>query len=156
MEDTGSTDYFGHIVSDAKACIVSFPGKYQSGWEALIDENASHKHSVGCVFLCTPESGLGKHAQDPDAAEGVCYCPKIYGNKDYNKLGYLKLLRKGTTKDEEKQQRLNAECTKAVVIRENAREEDLHLAKQKAEEAWIENGKRASWGCACLRSGRRM
>ena len=110
VEDTGSTDYFGHIVSDAKACIVSFPGKYQSGWEALIDENASHKHSVGCVFLCTPESGLGKHAQDPDAAEGVCYCPKIYGNKDYNKLGYLKLLRKGSTQDEEKQQRLNAEC----------------------------------------------
>ena len=68
-----------------------------------------HNQSVACVFLCTPKSGLGEHAQDPEAAEGVCYCPKIYGDREENtrhkQLGYLRLLRKETSKADEEEEK---------------------------------------------------
>ena len=61
-------------------CIVSFPGKYATGWDALTSEKTHGQRSVACVFLQTPEEGLGKHCPDPDADElGKCYCSKLYG-----------------------------------------------------------------------------
>eukprot|EP00434_Breviolum_minutum_P027950 symbB.v1.2.024729.t1/scaffold2363.1/size81248/2 len=148
VEDTGNIDFPGRIVDGAEECFLSFPGKYASGWDALIDEKAEHKQSIACVFLCTPESGLGQHAQDPTKAEGVCYCREIYGDRDHKQLGYLKLLRKGTDKVQEEEERQKAQCTNTVVIREDASEEELKKAEQEAKEAWEKNGKRASWGCA--------
>ena len=127
---------------------LSFPGKYASGWDALIDEKAKHAQSIACVFLCTPESGLGQHSQDPAETKGVCYCRKIYGDRDHKQLGYLKLLRKGTDKVQEEEEKQKAQYTKTVVIREDASEEELKKAEQEAKEAWENNGKRASWGCA--------
>ena len=148
VEDTGNIDFPGRIVDEAKECFVSFPGKYASGWDALIDEKAKHAQSIACVFLCTPESGLGQHSQDPAEAKGVCYCRKIYGDRDHKQLGYLKLLRKGTDEVQEKNAKEKARSTKTVVIREDASEEALFFAEQEAKEAWEKNGKRASWGCA--------
>ena len=110
-----------------------------------------HNQSVACVFLCTPKSGLGKHAQDPEAADGVCYCPKIYGDREENtrhkQLGYLRLLRKETSKAVEEEEKSKSEHTKAVVIREDASKEELQKAEEDAKEACKENGNRASWGC---------
>ena len=148
VEDTGNIDFPGRIVDEAKECFVSFPGKYASGWDALIDEKAEHKQSIACVFLCTPESGLGQHAQDPTKAEGVCYCRAIYGDRDHKQLGYLKLLRKGTDKVQEEEERQKAQYTKTVVIREDASKEELKKAEQEAKEACIKNDNKASWGCA--------
>ena len=148
VEDTGNIDFRGRIVDEAKECFVSFPGKYASGWDALIDEKAKHEQSIACVFLCTPQNGLGQHSQDPDSAEGVCYCRKIYGIRDHKQLGYLKLLRKGTDKVQEEEERQKAQYTGAVVIREDASEEELKKAEQEAKEACIKNDNRASWGCA--------
>ena len=151
MEDTSNIVFPGRILSRAQECIVSFPGKYTSGWDALIDENATHNQSVACVFLCTSKSGLGEHAQDPEAAEGVCYCPKIYGDREENtrhkQLGYLRLLRKETSKADEEEEKIKSEYTKAVVIREDASKEDLRKADEDAREACKNNGNRASWGC---------
>eukprot|EP00434_Breviolum_minutum_P030347 symbB.v1.2.026844.t1/scaffold2588.1/size75582/7 len=148
VEDTGNIDFPGRIVDEAKECFVSFPGKYASGWDALIDKKAKHKQSIACVFLCTPESGLGQHSQDPEEAEGVCYCRKIYGDRDRKQLGYLKLLPKGADKVQEEEEKQKAQYTKAVVIREDASEEELKKAEQEAKEACKNNGNRASWGCA--------
>ena len=148
MEDTGNINFRGRIVDKAKECFVSFPGKYASGWDALIDEKAKHEQSIACVFLCTPESGLGKHLKDPDSAEGACYCRAIYGDRDHKQLGYLKLLRKGTDKVQEEEERQKAQYTKTVVIREDASEEELKKAEQEAKEACIKNDNKASWGCA--------
>ena len=151
IEDTSNIDFPGRILSGAQECIVSFPGKYTSGWDAVIHENAVHNQSVACVFLCTPESGLGEHAQDPEAAEGVCYCPKIYGDREENtrhkQLGYLRLLRKETSEADEAKERSKSAYTKAVVIREDASKEDLQKADEDAREACENNGNRASWGC---------
>ena len=152
MEDTGNINFRGRILDKAKECFVSFPGKYASGWDALIDEKAKHEQSIACVFLCTPESGLGQHSEDPDSAEGACYCRAIYGDRDerfrHKQLGYLKLLRKGTDKVQEEEETWKAQYTGAVVIREDASEEELKKAEQKAKEACKKNGNRASWGCA--------
>ena len=148
VADTGNIDFPGRIVEEAKECFLSFPGKYASGWDALIDEKAKHEQSVACVFLCTPESGLGQHSQDPAEAKGVCYCRKIYGDRDHKQLGYLKLLRKGTDEVQEEEEKRKAQSTKTVVIREDASEEELKKAEQEAKEAWEKNRKRASWGCA--------
>ena len=69
--------------AEAPACYVSFPGKYAAGWDALIKEQ--HDLSVACVFLCTPEDGLGQHSSSPD---GRCYCHQIYGEREYKTFGY--------------------------------------------------------------------
>ena len=149
VEDTGNINFRGRIVDKAKECFVSFPGKYASGWDALIDdEKASHEQSIACVFLCTPMDGLGQHSQDPEEARGVCYCHKIYGDRDHKQLGYLKLLRKGSPHFEEEQEKKKTQYTNTVVIREDASEKELKKAEQEAKEAWEKNGKRASWGCA--------
>ena len=147
VEDTDNIAFPGRIEDEAKACIVSFPGKYASGWDALIDEKASHNLSVACVFACTPESGLGQHSQDPEEDEGVCYCRRIYGDRDHRRLGYLRLLRFGTDKEVEADEKRKSKCTKAVVIREDASREELQKADEEAREACKNNGNRASWGC---------
>ena len=150
VEDTGSIEYYeGYINPIAEQCIVSFPGKYQSGWEALINENASHGQSVACVFLCTPGSGLGEHEPDPEDDQGRCYCSAIYGgNRDYQTLGYLKKLPKDTDEATEVEEKRKAECTGTVVIREDADIKEIHEAEEKAKKACKDNGNRASWGCA--------
>ena len=152
MEDTGNISFRGRILDKAKECFVSFPGKYASGWDALIDEKAKHKQSIACVFLCTPESGFGQHAQDPTKAEGVCYCREIYGDRDerfrHEQLGYLKVLPKGTDEVQEKKAREKAHCTNTVVIREDASDEEVKKAVQEAKEACKNNDNKASWGCA--------
>ena len=58
-QDTSDIKYEGKIRSGASACWISFPGKFAAGWDALVAE--LHGDSVACVFLSTPESGLGKH-----------------------------------------------------------------------------------------------
>ena len=151
IEDTSNIVFHGRILSCAQECIVSFPGKYASGWDAVIHENAVHNQSVACVFLCTPESGLGEHAQDPEEREGVCYCPKIYGKREKNtrhkQLGYLTVLPKGTSKEDDAKEKSKSEYTKTVVIREDAEKEDLQKAHEDAKKACENNGNRASWGC---------
>ena len=73
---------------------------------------------------------------------------KYYGGRDHKQLGYLKLLRKGTDKVQEEEEKQKAQYTKTVVIREDASEEELKKAEQEAKEACEKNRKRASWGCA--------
>eukprot|EP00438_Fugacium_kawagutii_P007058 Skav220587 [mRNA] locus=scaffold145:324008:326860:- [translate_table: standard] len=111
VENTADISYYGSIRTGARKCWASFPGKYSTGWDALIQQLGGD--SVGCVFLCTPEDGLGRHQQDPEVPDG------------------------GQSK-----------AHKAVVIREDAGEDEMRDAKKRARKAWEKSGKTASWGCA--------
>ena len=79
LDNTADISYHGSIKTGARRCYASFPGKYTTGWDALIQQLAGD--SVGCVFLCTPKDGLGKHEEDPEGS-GECYCARIYGQRE--------------------------------------------------------------------------
>ena len=121
---------------------MSFPGKYAAGWDALIKER--HGQSVACVFLCTPADGLGKHKEE---FGGQCYCPTIYGQRDFKTFGYLKELPASCSEAEEKIEVEKAKATKTVVVRSDASDKDKQEAEEKARQAWEDSGRVASWGC---------
>lgn len=144
IEDTGDISYHGSIKPEADACYASFPGKYAAGWDALLKE--SHGQSVACVFLCTPVDGLGKHHEDPEAEPNAsvrCYCPKIYGERDWWTFGYLQVVPASS----KAWAREKALATGAVVLSEEASPEERRAAKAEAHKAWEESGRTASWGC---------
>ena len=130
----------GNIKPDAKVCRVSFPGKFQAGWESLIHDH--NEDSVACVFLTDPESGLGQHHfPDPNNPE-KCLCSELYGERDYETFGYL--IAKDPSTDEEKKQLVQtARAMKAHLVFGAPTEED----RTKAKELWNLNEKRAAWGC---------
>ena len=148
MEDTSDVSFHGRIRSDATECVVSFPGKFASGWDALIEER--YEQSVACVFLCRPEDGLGQHSTNPEAPPGAsvtCYCPTIYGERNFREFGYLDWLPNGCSSEKEKRAREKAKFTNAIVLRANADEKERLEAERQAEEAWEKSGRTASWGC---------
>ena len=145
LERTADIAYHGHIKKEEGLdCYVSFPGKYAAGWDALIKEH--HGQSVACVFLCTPADGLGKHYYK-EGFGGQCYCPTIYGQRDFRTFGYLKELPASCSDAEEKIEVKNAKATKTIVIRADATEEAKQEAEEKAQQAWKDSGRVASWGC---------
>ena len=137
--------FHGEIKEGARDCYASFPGKFLSGWDALINPNADHKQSVACVFLCDSKDGLGKHAVNPEDESGGCYCRTIYGERDFEQFGYLHILPKGCREDQEKRARQNAESTGAIVVHHDG---DMEKARQNARNVWESRKKTASWGCA--------
>ena len=148
LEDTSDVSYHGRIRPDATECVVSFPGKFASGWDALIEER--YEQSVACVFLCRPEDGLGQHSTNPDAPPGAsvtCYCPTIYGERNFKEFGYLYWLPNGCSSHREKRAREKAKFTNTIVVRANADETERLEAERQAEEAWEKSGRTASWGC---------
>jgi hypothetical protein len=146
IEETEDKTFRGDIKDGAKHCFVSFPGKFASAWDALIHEEAVHSESIACVFLCTPEDGLGKHEPDPLRPE-ICYCKTIYGERTAKEFGYLKILPRGFTPDQEEKARKKAASTNTVVVREDASQEEKEAAMEEAEQAWEKNGRTAAWGC---------
>eukprot|EP00438_Fugacium_kawagutii_P013607 Skav203000 [mRNA] locus=scaffold1344:153833:158975:+ [translate_table: standard] len=145
VENTSDISYYGSIRTGAQKCWASFPGKYPTGWDALVQQLGGD--SVGCVFLCTPEDGLGRHHPDPQGPDGSCYCHRIYGTRDYKALGYLNVV-KSPTPEKIKHAKDKARHTNAVVISEDATKDEMEKAKQRAIVAWEKSGKTASWGCA--------
>ena len=145
LENTGDITYKGNIRSGATECVVSFPGKFASGWDALIEEH--HEQSVACVFLCTPEDGLGEHSPNPEAPSETCYCRTIYGERSFTEFGYLQRLPKECSQEDEERARQKAKHTKTVVVREDADPQEMLKAERQAEEAWERSGRTASWGC---------
>ena len=148
LEDTSDVSYHGRIRPNATECVVSFPGRFASGWDALIEE--CYEQSVACVFLCRPEDGLGQHSTNPEAPPGAsvtCYCPTIYGERNFKEFGYLYWLPKGCSSDKEKRAREKAKYTNTVVVGANADEKEKLEAERQAEEAWEKSGRTASWGC---------
>ena len=146
IEETEDKTFHGKIKEGAKHCFVSFPGKFVSAWDALIHEEAMHAESIACVFLCTPDDGLGVHEPDPLTPE-ICYCKTIYGERNYEDFGYFKILPRGFTPDQEEKAKKRAACTNTVVVREDASQEEKDAAMEKARQAWEKKGRIAAWGC---------
>ncbi|CAE7031446.1 unnamed protein product [Symbiodinium sp. CCMP2592] len=137
--------YHGHIRENARCCWVSFPGKYAAGWGALVKEH--HQDSVACVFLCTPEDGLGQHSEDPENP-GRCFCQRIYGVRDFRQFGYLMVLQPPYTPERVRRHEEMAAAMNAVVLRADASLSEKEEAFKQAEAQWQECGRVASWGCA--------
>eukprot|EP00434_Breviolum_minutum_P005739 symbB.v1.2.005055.t1/scaffold291.1/size238869/20 len=97
-----------------------------------------------------PEDGLGQHSTNPEAppeASVRCYCPTIYGERNFKDFGYLNTLPKGCDNNKKKRAKEKAKYTNAVVVCANADEEERLEAERQAEEAWEKSGRTASWGC---------
>ena len=105
--------YLGRILENAKVCWVSFPGKYLTGWIALISER--HWDSVACVFLDDPDHGLGRH-HFLDDNKTECYCALIYGQKDYKEFGYLMVVEGNKTEEEKHLLRKRARAMNAHIV----------------------------------------
>ncbi|CAJ1407420.1 unnamed protein product [Effrenium voratum] len=137
--------YHGNIKEDAKECFVSFPGKFTSGWDVLIRE-LNRNQSVACVFLQTPEEGLGQHLPDPEHPER-CHCHKIYGVEDGNKrnfknFGYILNCDKETEDVQKKAKAMNA-----VILCPNFSDEEKERRTAEAESI-CKRKKTCAWGCA--------
>ncbi|CAK9009130.1 unnamed protein product [Durusdinium trenchii] len=141
IDKTGDIAFEGNIRRGAKFCIISFPGKFASGWDALVA--ALHGESVACVFLTTPETGLGKHKDD---GSGKCWCSQIYGERNFKQFGYLVVM-KDPDPEKLKQALENAKCTHAIVVPFDATPEERKAYEEEAKKAWEKYGKVASWGC---------
>ncbi|CAE7892767.1 unnamed protein product [Symbiodinium sp. KB8] len=143
--DNIAKSYHGHISENASSCWVSFPGKYAAGWEALVKEY--HEDSVACVFLCTPEDGLGQHSDDPENP-GKCHCPRIYGVRDWRPFGYLMVMQPPYTDERLRRHKEMADAMNAVFVRADAPQSEQEEAIKKAEAQWQKCDCVASWGCA--------
>eukprot|EP00438_Fugacium_kawagutii_P024365 Skav225976 [mRNA] locus=scaffold4916:89768:92281:- [translate_table: standard] len=135
------TTYVGSIKPTATVCWVSFPGKFTSGWEALIHYHSND--SVACVFLDDPEHGLGQHHfPDPQNRER-CLCTEIYGERGYKEFGYLMTVKDPCPEEQKKKLRQRARAMHAHVVFGDATEKDEEIAQR----LWEENKRRAAWGC---------
>ena len=145
LRDTSEISYHGSIKPGAKYCWISFPGKFAAGWDALTKE--LHGDSVACVFLCTPEDGLGEHHTDPEDTQGRCLCHRIYGVRDYERFGYLQRMASPYTEERIVKAKRKADAMNAVHIREDAPPDEMRKAIAEAERRWRRSGCVASWGC---------
>ncbi|CAE7280700.1 unnamed protein product, partial [Symbiodinium pilosum] len=140
--------YHGSIKPEAGVCWVSFPGKFKSGWDALVAER--HGDSVACVFLCKASDGLGQHEKDPESEDGCCYCPRIYGERDFKTFGYLHNIKKERAKCTEKEIDMiyeKATAMNAAVIFVDDSPEVKRQKEKEAEQLYRDCGKTAAWGC---------
>ncbi|CAE7775764.1 unnamed protein product, partial [Symbiodinium necroappetens] len=140
--------YNGHIKPEAGVCWVSFPGKFKSGWDALVAEK--HGDSVACVFLCQAADGLGQHEKDPESKDGRCFCSRIYGERDYKTFGYLHDIKKPRSKCTEKEIDMiyqKATAMNAAVVFADDSPDVKEQRKQVAQQLWADSNKTAAWGC---------
>ncbi|CAE7436837.1 Rai14, partial [Symbiodinium sp. CCMP2456] len=137
-----ATSFHGLIRPHADACWISIPDHFEAAWKPVTELH--HDQSVADVLFCDQESGLGQHFADPENP-GKCYCARIYGERDYQRFGYL-----WTVDDEETRKGRAAEmaATQAVIVRSDATDETRERAQRMAVLQWMRCGKTASWGCA--------
>ena len=145
----------GHISRGAADCVVSFPGKYSDLWDKAVSSVAQEDaFSLACVFLTDAESGLGRHANNPETP-GKCWCQTIYGRVPAST--YLSVVDISTDESGNHDRmlafkRADAEAMgQRLLIKQHQGdiewEQELAEALQDAEVRCIENQDRAPWGC---------
>eukprot|EP00438_Fugacium_kawagutii_P014491 Skav200723 [mRNA] locus=scaffold1362:55773:58286:+ [translate_table: standard] len=137
--------YVGEIKSGAKVCWVSFPGKFASAWDTLIQRQ--HEDSVACVFLDDPESGLGHHHLPDPQNSSECLCAQLYGTREnnggYKDLGYLMRVKDPCEGETIQKLLQRARAMNAHLVLGTPSDED----EEKAKRLWEQHQKRAAWGC---------
>ena len=66
-----------------KPCVSSWPGKYESAWDALVQKSRGGHLSAAVVFLPEGSRHFGIHDQIPPAEDlpGACWCTPLYGEE---------------------------------------------------------------------------
>ena len=85
----GALDFRDHtIVFEGKIlpnkpCVSSWPGKYESAWDALVKKSRRGHLSAAVVFLPEGSRHFGLHDQIPPAENlpGACWCTPLYGEQ---------------------------------------------------------------------------
>ena len=64
-------------------CVCSWPGKYESAWDILVESTHETRLSAAVVFLPEGSEHFGSHDPIPpaEALEGECWCIPLYGEK---------------------------------------------------------------------------
>ena len=64
-------------------CICSWPGKYESAWDMLVESSRERGLSAAVVFLPEGSEHFGSHDPIPheEALEGECWCIPLYGEE---------------------------------------------------------------------------
>ena len=64
-------------------CVCSWPGKYASAWDILVESTRDRGLSAAVVFLPEGSEHFGSHDPIPpaEALEGECWCIPLYGEK---------------------------------------------------------------------------
>ena len=74
----------GNVIPDrSKACVCSWPGKYESAWQTLVDRSHDGQISAAVVFLPKGSPNFGQHDPIPSAEAlwGDCWCFPLYGER---------------------------------------------------------------------------
>ncbi|CAE7276883.1 unnamed protein product, partial [Symbiodinium pilosum] len=114
------------------------------------DYEANVRSQVRKVPSLEASDGLGQHDKDPDGKDGCCYCPRIYGERDYKTFGYLHNIKKERAKCTEKEIDMIYEKAKAMNAAVAFADDSPKVKQQREEEAeqsYRDCGKTAAWGC---------
>ena len=77
------TIVFEGKILPGKPCVSSWPGKYESAWDALVQKSRRGNLSAAVVFLPQGSRHFGIHDQIPTAENlpGACWCTPLYGEE---------------------------------------------------------------------------
>ena len=75
--------FLGEVLPGTGKCVCSWPGKYQSAWDALVTGSRSGDISAAVVFLPEGSKDFGSHDTIPEKEklEGRCWCIPLYGER---------------------------------------------------------------------------
>eukprot|EP00435_Cladocopium_sp_Y103_P069788 s376_g34.t1 len=71
----------GGVLQGTGKCVCSWPGKYESAWDALVKGSRSGNISAAVVFLPEGSKQFGSHDVIPEEEQlqGRCWCVPLYG-----------------------------------------------------------------------------
>ena len=71
----------GKVLPGTGKCVCSWPGKYESAWDALVTSNRRGSISAAVVFLPEGSEHFGRHDPIPEEEklQGSCWCVQLYG-----------------------------------------------------------------------------
>ena len=80
---TDHTIVFEGNILPGKPCVSSWPGKYESAWNALVKASRRGRLSAAVVFLPEGSRHFGIHDRIPKAEDlrGACWCTPLYGER---------------------------------------------------------------------------
>ena len=73
----------GKVRPGTGKCVCSWPGKYESAWDALVTGSRSGNISAAVVFLPEGSTHFGRHDTIPEEEKlpGTCWCVPLYGEQ---------------------------------------------------------------------------
>ena len=75
--------FHGKVRPGTGKCVCSWPGKYESAWDALVTGSRSGDISAAVVFLPWGSKHFGRHDTIPEEEklQGSCWCVPLYGEQ---------------------------------------------------------------------------